>query len=319
MKDPSPAIGIDFGGTSVKAGVVLGDRILANAPAIVTQEFDGPDALIGAMVSTIEALRADHPTVDAVGVGMPGFVDYEQGVVHKLTNVRGWTNVALRELLSKQCGLPVVVDNDANCMAYAEWKLGAGRGFRHLVCLTLGTGVGGGVIVDERLVHGGRFGAGEIGQMSIDYQGRVGHYGNHGALEDYIGNNEITNRAIAAYAEAGISKSPDDCSPAALAEAAAHDDPVALAIWEETARMLATAIMNCCWLLNPEAIVIGGGVARAGGVLFQPFSAHLLSQLYGPFRDHLEILPAAFGNEAGMIGAAAMALDAAEATSKTPG
>jgi len=306
----TPAIGIDFGGTSVKAGVVLGSRVVHTAPAIATQDFDGPDALIGAISDAIAALRSEYPGIAAVGVGMPGFVDYEQGIVHNLTNVRGWQGIPLRKLLWEKCGLPVVVDNDANCMAYAEWKLGAGRGFRHLICITLGTGVGGGVIVDGRLVHGSRFGAGEIGQMSIDYQGRAGHYENRGALEDYIGNNEITERALAAYADAGTQKSREACDPEALASAAEQNDPVALAIWEETARMLATAIMNCCWLLNPEAIVIGGGVARAGGLLLGPLKGHLLSQLYGPFRDHLEILPAAFSNEAGTIGAAAMALDA---------
>lgn len=313
MHENIPAIGIDFGGTSVKAGVVLGDHIVAAAPAIATQDFDGPEALIDAMARSIESLRAENPAISAVGVGMPGFVDHQQGIVRKLTNVRGWTEIPLRELLSKKCGLPVVVDNDANCMAYAEWQRGAGRGFRHLICLTLGTGVGGGVIVEDRLVHGARFGAGEIGQMSIDYQGRVGHYNNHGALEDYIGNNEIAERAAKAYAAAGISKSAEACAPAALAQAAAQHDPVALAIWEETARMLASALMSCCWLLNPEAIVIGGGVARAGEVLFAPLKKHLLEQLSGPFRNHLQILPAAFCNEAGTIGAAALALDATQA------
>jgi len=309
MEEHTPAIGIDFGGTSVKAGVVLGSRVVQTAPTIPTQDFDGPEALINAMADSISTLRAEYPNAAAVGVGMPGFVDYEQGVVRNLTNVRGWKEIPLRKLVWEKCGLPVAVDNDANCMAYAEWKLGAGRGFRHLVCITLGTGVGGGVIVNGSLVHGARFGAGEIGQMSIDYQGRVGHYENHGALEDYIGNNEITARAFDAYAAAGIPKTREACTPEALASAAERNDPVALAIWEETARMLATAIMNCCWLLNPEAIVIGGGVARAGGLLLGPLKGYLLAQLYGPFRDHLVILPAAFSNEAGMIGAAAMALD----------
>lgn len=295
----------------MKAGVVVGDHVVEGAAAIATQDFDGADALIGAMADAVAALRACHPAVAAVGVGMPGFVDVERGLVRNLTNVRGWEEVPLREKLERHCGLPVVVDNDANCMAYAEWQRGAGRGYRDVICLTLGTGVGGGVVANGRLVHGAGCGAGEIGQMSIDYQGRTGHYGNRGALEDYIGNNEIAGRARAAYANAGVEMTPDQCTPAALAAAAANGDAVALAIWEETGRMLATAVMNCCWLLNPEAVIIGGGVARAGEVLFGPFKTHLLAQLSGPFRDHLHILPAAFGNDAGMIGAAAMALDEA--------
>jgi glucokinase len=161
------------------------------------------------------------------------------------------------------------------------------------------------------MVRGARFGAGEIGQTSIDFEGRRGHYGNLGALEDYIGNHEIAREAQAAYKSKGITKDIEDCSPAALAEAAKHGDEIALACWSLTGRMLATAMMNTCWLLNPEAIVIGGGVARAGDLLFAPFREHLLSQLSGPFKDGLSILPAAFGHEAGTVGAAALALEEA--------
>ncbi len=312
QNEETPAIGIDFGGTSVKAGVVAGDRVLADASPIETRAHPGPEAIIDAVAATIDDLRARVPGIAAIGVGMPGLIDSARGIVHNLTNVPGWSGVPLRENLAARCGLPVAIDNDANCMAYAEWKRGAGRGCRHLVCVTLGTGVGGGIVVDGRLVRGARFSAGEIGQMSIDHQGRTGHYGNIGALEDYVGNREIAARAREAYAAKGVEKPSESCTPAALATAARSGDPVAAAIWEETARMLATALMSCCWLLNPEAIVIGGGVSRAGDLLFKPLEAHLLPQLSPPLRDHLRILPAAFSNEAGVIGAAAMALDAPE-------
>ena len=302
------AIGIDFGGTSVKTGVVRGTEIIDQAPPIATQDFDGPDALIQTIIRTVNDLREHHPDIAAVGVGMPGFVDFGKGVVINLTNVRSWANIPLRDMLSTELKLPVAADNDANCMAFAEWKLGAGRNYEHLVCVALGTGVGGGVIANGAMVRGGAFGAGEIGQTSIDYQGRKGHYGNRGALEDYIGNQEISRDAKAAYAEAGITRDIEDCSPAALAEAARMGDPIALARWEFVGRSLATAMMNVCWLLNPQAIVIGGGVARAGDLLFNPFREHLLRQLSGPFSEGLAILPAAFGHEAGTIGAAALAL-----------
>ena len=303
------AIGIDFGGTSVKTGVVQGGEIIDHAPPIATQDFGGPEELIATMVRTVEDLRKRHAAIGAVGIGMPGFVDFGTGTVLNLTNVRGWENVPLKKELEARLGLPVSADNDANCMAFAEWKLGAGKGYEHLVCVALGTGVGGGIIANGQMIRGGRFGAGEIGQTSIDFQGRSGHYGNLGALEDYIGNREIARDAQAAYKAAGIAKDIEDCSPAALAEAAKHGDKIALACWNLTGRMLATAMMNACWLLNPEAIVIGGGVARAGDLLFTPFREHLLSQLSGPFKDGLAILPAAFGHEAGTVGAAALALE----------
>ncbi|QTN33125.1 ROK family protein [Akkermansiaceae bacterium] len=308
MSDTPLAIGIDFGGTSVKTGVVRGNEIIDQAPPIATQDFDAAGELMDTMVRVVADLRSRHPGIRAVGIGMPGFVDFEKGIVAGLTNVRGWENVPLKAELGAKLGLPVVADNDANCMAYAEWKLGAGKGLHHLVCVALGTGVGGGIIANGQMVRGARFGAGEIGQTSIDFAGRKGHYGNLGALEDYIGNREIARDAQAAYQSAGISRDIEDCSPAALAEAAKHGDAVALACWDGIARMLATAMMNACWLLNPEAIVIGGGVARAGEILFRPFRGHLLRQLSGPFKDGLAILPAAFGHEAGTVGAAALAL-----------
>ena len=307
MSDSPLTIGIDFGGTTVKIAVVFQSHIIDQTPPIATQEFSNPDELIEAMVRVIEDLRARHPGIAAIGVGMPGLVNFEKGLVYNLTNVRGWESVPLRRILEEKAGLPVVVENDANCMGFAEWKCGAGRGFQHVVFISMGTGVGGAIIANGQMIRGACHGAGELGQTSIDYRGIAGYYGNLGALEDYVGNGEITAMARDAYAAAGTERSLEECSPAALASAAHLGDPIALAQWDKIARMLATAAMNCCWLLNPEAIVIGGGVARARELLFEPFKAHLFSQLSGPFKDHLMILPASFGHEAGIIGAAELA------------
>jgi len=199
-------IGVDFGGTSVKIAVVHQSHIIDHSPPIATQDFAGHEELILEMCRSIADLRARHPAVAAIGVGMPGFVNFETGLVYQLTNVRDWTSVPLKSLLQQQTGLPVAVDNDANCMAVAEWKCGAGRGFQHVVFMTIGTGVGGAIIANGQMIRGAFHGAGEIGQTSIDYQGRCGHYGNLGALEDYIGNAEISAKAREAYRIAGIPK-----------------------------------------------------------------------------------------------------------------
>jgi glucokinase len=307
MSDSPLTIGIDFGGTTVKIAVVFQSHIIDQAPPIATQEFGGHEEIIEAMVRVVEDLRVRHPGVAAVGVGMPGFVNFEKGSVYNLTNVEGWESIPLKKILEEKIDLPVVVDNDANCMAYAEWKCGAGRGFQHIVFMALGTGVGGAIIANGQMVRGACHGAGEVGQTSINYHGRSGNYGNLGALEKYVGNGEITAMARDAYTAAGIQKPLDECTPAALAGAAHRGDAIAIAQWEDVGKKLATAAMNCCWLLNPEALVIGGGVARAGELLFKPFKEHLFSQLSGPFKDHLMVLSAAFGHEAGIIGAAALA------------
>ncbi len=308
MSDTPLAIGIDFGGTSVKIGVVYRGNIIDQAPPIATGDFEGAEPLIQAILRTVEELRARHPKVAAIGVGVPGFVNFKTGTIYNLTNVEGWKNIALRDRLTEETELPCIVENDANCMTYAEWKRGAGKGMHNLVALTLGTGVGGGLIVEDKLIRGSQYGAGEVGQTSIDYRGRIGNYGNRGALESYIGNNELAADALQRYKEAGISKTLTECTPLALAQAAHRGEEVAKQIWEDTGEMLASAIMNLCWILNPQGIIIGGGVAKAGDLLFEPLQKHLLAQLSGPFREHLQILPARFGNEAGMIGAAALAL-----------
>lgn len=305
------ALGIDFGGTSVKFGVVRGSQVIDTAPAIATDDYDEASPLIDAIVRVIEDLRQHHPNISAIGAGVPGFVDFPTGTIHNLTNVRGWKQIPLKEILHQRTGLPTTVENDANCMAYAEWKQGAGIGKNHLVCVTMGTGVGGGIITHGHMLRGAKSVAGELGQTSIHYEGRKGAYGNLGALEDYIGNNEIAADARDHYATKGIDRNISDCSPAALSKAANSGDEIAVEIWQGVASKLATTIVNACWLLNPEAIIIGGGVAKAGNLLFAPLKKSVSDQLSPAFLNGLEIIPAKFSNEAGIIGAAALALEEA--------
>ncbi|HBD69296.1 MAG TPA: sugar kinase [Akkermansia muciniphila] len=304
------ALAVDFGGTSIKMGVTAGERILATADRIPTAMFESPQAIIDAMIASARTLRGQFPSACVMGMGMPGWCDYQRGVLYQLTNVRVWDReIPVKEMMEQALGLPVVLDNDANCMAYAEWKLGAGKGKRHLVCLTLGTGVGSGLIVNGELLRGSTCSAGELGQTSIDYRGRLGHYGNRGSLEDYVGNREIAADARTLYASHGIDKAIVDCNPIALERAALAGDEVAEQVWRDLAVKLSCALMNCCYLLNPEAIIIGGGVAKAKTLLFQPLQEIMKAQLAAPLVEYLEILPAQFGTEAGILGAAHLALN----------
>ena len=199
----APAIGIDFGGTTVKSGVVTGGAIVARGETIETAGYSTPESLMEALLLAVAKLRRDHPEVAAIGVGLPGMVDSENGIVHELTNVPGWRDVALRALLRERTGLPATIENDANAMAYGEFRFGAAKNARHVVCVTLGTGVGGGLILDGRLYRGAQLGAGEIGHLSIDYRGRSGPYGNFGGLEEYVGNQQIAERAALALRGGG--------------------------------------------------------------------------------------------------------------------
>lgn len=305
--DSQPLVlGIDLGGTSAKIGVCRGEDIIFKDQPVRTSDHDGADALLEAMLGRIKALQQQFPGIAGVGVGVPGFVDSNSGLVHELTNIPGWHEVYLAKLIREATGLPAVAENDANCMGLAELYFGAARGLKHFIAITLGTGVGGAVFIDGKLFHGARGGAGEVGQMSIDYRGVPGPHGNTGALERYVGNRQVAGRAAELYAAAGRQKSAQECSPAALAAAAGEGDAIALAVWDEFTTQLACGLSHGVWLLNPEAIVIGGGLAAAGDLVFKPLREKLNAQLATVFRENLFVIPAHFGNEAGIIGAASL-------------
>ena len=304
------SIGIDFGGTSVKLGVCRGDELLVTDEPIPTMQFHGPAALIGEMAARVAKLRKTYPAISAIGVGVPGLVDFDHGFVHELTNVPGWKHVPLKAILGEKTGLPVLVENDANAMTYAEFRHGAARGLKNVIGLTMGTGIGGGLVLDGKMFRGSGFVAGEIGQMSIDYNGKAGHYGNLGALEKYTGNQQIAEHAVLRYSEAGIEKDIADCTPKKIADAAQAGDDIARQIWGEVADWLGTAISSIAWLLNPDAFVIGGGVAQAGDLIFTPLKNKVQSMLSTVVWERLQILPARFSNEAGIIGNTALAADA---------
>ena len=310
MNTPRTAIGIDFGGTTIKSAVVENARVLLHGPAIDTQLHHSAESLVDEIVHVVATLRTVHPSAAAIGVGLPGFVDSVNGIVHSLTNVAGWSEVPLRSILSERTGLPAIIENDANAMAYGEWKYGAAIGAMHAVCITLGTGVGGALILDGKLYRGATLAAGEIGHMSIDYRGVRGPYGNFGGLEEYVGNVQIAARAMKLYAQAGRPKTIEQCAPLELANSAHGGDAVARDLWSALGAEIGAALASVVWVLNPDTIVIGGGVANAGDLLFDPIRREITARTIPVFNAHLRVLPATLGNEAGIIGNAALALDA---------
>jgi glucokinase len=232
--------------------------------------------------------------------------------VRELSNVPGWRDVPLAALLSEKTGLPSIIENDANAMAYAEWRFGAGRDRPNVICMTLGTGVGGGLILDGKLFRGSQLGAGEIGQMIIEPHGVPGHYGNFGALEKYVGNRQITERAEQVYAQAGKARTTDELTPVALEKAALEGDKIAAQLWDDIGFEIGIMLTNIAWLLNPDRIVIGGGIAKAGPLIFEPIRRTIRERTSPVYHEQLEVVPAELGNDAGIIGSAALAVDAVE-------
>jgi glucokinase len=319
MRQQRWAVGVDFGGTNIKCGLVDTRGRVRRSLVLSSKRFGRPAAFVDRVVSTVQELaRAVGVPVHrlrGVGVGAPGLVDVRRGIVHWLVNVPGWRNVPLARRLSARLGVPVFVDNDVNLVALGEWRWGAGRKATALVCLTLGTGLGGGLVFDGTLYRGASGAAGELGHISIDPHGPRCACGARGCLEAHVGSAAIIRLARGA---AHGSRSPlgllaaqarGRLTPELVARAARMGDAAAREVWVEVGRLLGQGLSGIVNLLNPDRIVIGGGVANAW-TLFAPslrrtIRAHAMDI---PGRD-ARVVRAQLGNQAGIIGAAVLVWD----------
>jgi glucokinase len=250
-----------------------------------------------------------------VGVGAPGPLDTARGIVLLTPNL-GWVDMPLRALVAEGTGLPTELDNDANCAVLGEWWQGAARGARHAIGLTIGTGIGGGLILDGRLYHGASDVAGEIGHTTIDTEGRRCKCGNYGCLEAYASGPAIAMRAVEALGTDGRSTLPSyvggDLSriTAQTVYQAAHDgDDLALEVVRETARFLGAGVGNLINVFNPEVVVICGGVTLAGDSLFHPLEREVARRAFRPAVQACRIVPGELTGSAGVYGAARVFLD----------
>ena len=310
MTPSQKSIGIDFGGTSIKSAVVQNGTIIARGETLDPAKHESSLTLIEALFDVIAALRVLHPEIAGVGIGFPGFVDCKTGIVHTLTNVKGWHEVPMVRMLRERTGLKAAIENDANAMAYAEYLHGAAKGAQNSVCITLGTGVGCGLVLEGKLFRGSRFAAAEIGHASIDLNGPRGVYGTPGDLEVYVGNKQTAERAARLYKAAGRPRDAKECTPAHLDALAVQGDTIAIGLWEQLGTEIGAAIVNAIWLLNPDAIVIGGGVAKAGALLMEPIRRTIRDRVTPLFHEQLKVVLAELGNDAGIIGCAELALEA---------
>lgn len=310
------AIGIDFGGTAVKAGLVDETGVVLDRVQAATADIRARSAWLDFVGECLRRFGDGHGRPVGIGVGVPGFVDFQRGFIYNLTNVPGWTRVPLAGMLRKRFGLSAFVDNDVNAMALGECAYGAGRRYRQAVFATLGTGVGGAVVIDGRLYRGAYSMAGEVGHMSINQYGRRTPEG-RGGLETYVGNKRIV--AAAARALQGGRRSLirrlvhgdlTQITPKILALAARRGDPLAREIFDTMADCLATAFASVTYLLQPEVIIVGGGVAQSGRILFNPLRCHLKERLHPFFAERIRVIPAVLGADAGLIGCATLVFQA---------
>jgi glucokinase len=308
-------VGVDIGGTKVAAGVVDEQGKILAEERLDTPARDA-DAVVTTIVGAIQTLRKQYP-VEAVGLAAPGFVDEARAVVRIAPNIPGWRDRPLKADVESRTGLPAFVENDANAAAWAESKHGAGRHEETLVMVTVGTGIGGGIVIDNQLFRG-RFGAGaEIGHMKVESSGRPCGCGQRGCWEQYASGQALVREARTRAAEnrdhASVLLSYGDGTPEGIeglhvTQAAKQGDSVAVEAFSAVGTWLGVGLADLVAVLDPGLFVIGGGVSEAGDLLLGPARRAFLDNLSGRgFRPVADIRPAELGNDAGMVGAADLA------------
>lgn len=313
-------LGIDIGGTNLVSGGVSEDgRALHGLRSEPTGAEHGADAVVSRIVAMARATMAEIRSADpaarilGVGIGSPGPLDTRRGVVLLTPNL-GWVDMPLRDRIAEQLGLPAALDNDANCAMAGEWWVGAAQGARHAVTFTLGTGIGGGLVVDGRLIHGASDVAGEIGHITIETNGRRCGCGNDGCLEAYASGPAIARRArelVAAGALSSLTTGPVEAITAqTVYEAAGAGDALAREVVQDTAKYLGAGVASLINILNPEVVVICGGVTQAGDGLFVPLRREVTRRAFRPAVAACRIVPGALPGTAGVVGAARIFLDA---------
>jgi glucokinase len=305
-----PVLGIDVGGTKLAAGVVASDGRVLSYVRESTPPGDGEELLAAIVALAERARRASAQEPGALGIGCGGPMIFPEGIVSPL-HIPVWQAFPLRARLEAALGLPAVLDNDAKALALGEALFGAGQGARCLLGMVVSTGVGGGIVVDGRLFHGASGNAGHIGHVNVAARGPRCACGATGCLTVYASGTGLAARARAALRRgvpSGLAALPaPEVTARTIAALAAEGDPLAARLLRDAAHALARAIAGAINLLDLDRVVIGGGVAGAGALLFDPLRQELRRRARLAFSRAVEVRPAALGPEAGVVGAAALA------------
>jgi glucokinase len=313
VRGEGQAIGIDVGGTKINAFLVARDGTVLERSNVPTPA-DDEEATLTTMVGLASSLKTSE--VVAVGVGAAGMVDATEGVLRFAPNL-AWRDLPIADRMRDALGLPCQVDNDASMAAYGEFRFGAGRGYRHMLLVTVGTGIGGGIVADGRPFRGANGFAAEIGHVIVEPDGPLCGCGNRGCWEQVAAGRAIDRRGReeAREQEHSILRrlaggDPDKVTGALVTEAAERGDDVARGILAEVGRRLGEGIAGLVNVLDPQVVVVGGGAIVAGDLLLEPARAAFFEAVEAPeHRPRVPIVPAQLGNDAGAIGAATLALE----------
>jgi len=306
-------IGVDLGGTNLRTALVSPDGEILDKHKEATQAADGWMKVVARLIDNIKRQKEkgaqNGMEVSSVGVGAPGVILVNKGIVVKSPNFPDWNNLPLKSELEKALNIPVFIENDANAAALGEKWRGAGRDVASMILLTLGTGVGGGIILDNKVWHGADGMAGEIGHMTLIPDGRSCTCGNNGCLEMYASARGIVRSYREELEKRNLSATAKDITSEKVYQAAREGDAVARGVMKDMGRMLGIGIASLINIFNPERVVIGGGVKDAWSLFIGATHEEIMKRAFQVPAERTEIVPSSLGDDAGMVGAAAVALE----------
>ncbi|MBQ8635460.1 ROK family protein [bacterium] len=306
-------VGVDIGGTNIKIALVDFDGKIIYSNTVPTRAEMGYEAGVNNIKQAIKELMtetgADAKTIEAIGFGLPGQIDYKEGMVKNLPNIPGWVNIPLAKIIEDEFSIPTRLDNDVRCAALGELNFGAGKDCENLICITVGTGIGSGIVLNGKLVRGATNAAGEIGHIKMDLTGGpLCGCGDYGCFEAYASGPAIVTMAkeyISGGKSAKYKEMATDgiITPYIVAQAALQGDAVSIQIFKQMGKIIGTGLASVVNLLNPEKIIIGGGVADAGDILLNPIRAAIIDRAMPIQGAAVQVVPAQLANSAGVIGA----------------
>jgi glucokinase len=314
LKSQKYAIGVDLGGTNIKVGIVSREGRIIKKASLPTLAEKGQDKVISQIKKGIkEILSHNKLKIQGIGIGSPGIVSTKKGTVENPPNLPGWEKVNLKKIIKKEFNIHVILENDANAAAIGEMIFGAGKKIDSFVMVTLGTGVGGGIIINRKLLRGEFGSAGEIGHISIDFNGPQCNCGAFGCVESYVGNNYLVKRVQNELKEHNSSKILDLINgdlnlltPIIIQKAQFAGDEYAASVINNLGLYLGVGLASTANVLDIATFIIGGGVAGFGRPLFNSVNETIKSRVLKPLIKRIKVIPAKLKNEAGIKGASAL-------------
>jgi glucokinase len=315
MSDKNIFAGIDIGGTNIKFGLFDKSGNIIHKGQKPTLAEKGPQPLMHLITNIGESLMLsaaeDELEIKHMGVGSPGAVDHKTGkVIGPCPNIKGWTGMEIGEILRERLNIPVFVDNEVNGMALGEYHYGSARGAKSVLCVTIGTGIGGAIIIDGKVLQGDTSSAGELGHMSIKYDGPECACGNKGCLEMYCSSKFMTNRAktllkknMSPIFKEILDNDLENLTIKKLFSAAEKEDEIALQVIEEAAENLGFGLAGVINIINPEIVVLGGGITDGGAGFVELVEKTIKELSFSSAVEKIKVVKAALGNDAGFIGA----------------